>query len=447
VIRGGFELAKVFDGAPISVWDGIPVGVKDSIDVIGMTTTEGAFMARAPADADDTSVARLRAAGALIIGKTTMHCLGSAPLGYNSKTRGTTGPFNPYGLDRYPGGSSSGSAVAVAAGIVPLALGTDAGGSIRVPASFCGAFGLSPTHGRVPYNSAGAMMMTSLRLGPIAGNARDLALAHLLLSPAEPGHTYTLNYGLAGPPPPHASGISNGTCRLPLAGMRVGVMDAWFDDASPAVTATCRRALGALESLGATIVQVELQHLSALSMAHAITVASEQATMHDAMSHGAQFHSLEPATQIQLAIGGTFLAKELLAASRLRGWAFDQLKSVFRTVDVIVTPTVGITAPPLSEAARVCGESDSSLVVDIMKHIFLANLLGVPGLTLPVGFEEGLPIGLHLMADHWHEAELLKAAHTLETHHLVRGRPPACNFVDVLREVGAHGLHQQTVFS
>jgi len=104
----------------------------------------------------------------------------------------------------------------------------------------------------------------------------------------------------------------------------------------------------------------------------------------------------------------------------------------------------------LPDLALPAGFEEGMLIVFFFfffADIFLANLLGVPGLTLPVGFEEGLPIGLHLMADHWHEAELLKAAHTLETHHLVRGRPPACNFVDVLREVGAHGLHQQTVFS
>ena len=327
-----------------------------------------------------------------------------------------------------------------------MALGTDAGGSIRLPAAFCGVYGLSPTHGRVPYSSVGARVQTCLRLGPIATCVRDVTLAHLLLAPAAAGHPYTAQYGLAGPPPPHAAGMRAAASASdvgPLRGTRVGVMRAWFDDGVPEVVRACREALRALEALGAELVAVELPHLAVLAMAHAIIVSSEMAAVSDGAACGRAYGAMEPATRIALALGSTFSATEYLAACRLRGWALDAVRRTFAAhrLHVLATPTAPCAPPVLSAAARECGESDSGTVMALMRFIFLANLLGMPGLTMPVGYDAaGLPIGFHLLADQWDEAELLRTAHALElalARAGVPARPPAAHFADILRAAAA----------
>eukprot|EP01079_Euglenida_sp_SAG-EU17-18_P006029 gene6029-1077_t len=408
------------EGRSLGVWDGVPVAIKDEIDIKGYVTSDGTDWSKPPADKDDTIVARLRGAGAVIIGKTVMHevlvlppgvlrvLVGVQPTGYNSHNGG---PFNPYDTFRYPGGSSSGSAVAVAAGLVPVAIGFDGGGSIRIPSSLSGVYGLSPTFTRVPFDSEGARTGTHVHAGPLAAWPRDIALSHLLLGQPEPGHFYSDLYGHGGPPPAHVDGIDRAG---DLNDVRLGVMQAWFEDATPQVVAACQSAVNHLKKLGATVVDIDIPHMHALSLAHGMAISGEFALNHDLQYSSG--HAFEPATSINLGLGISMTAQEFLACSRLRGWAFKYVQGLYRDMNLtaIVTPTTPRTAPLLSADAQLNGESNTAMIVQLMKYIFLGNLLGNPGMAAPVGYDtDGLPISLHMMGAHWQDAELIRLAEAL----------------------------------
>lgn len=418
-------------GRPLSVFDGVLVAVKDEFDAAGLPTTHGSFYSAQPALADDLLVSRLRNAGALVVGKAAMHEVGVQPLGFNARHGG---PRNPYGPGRIPGGSSSGSAVAVAAGLVPVALGADGGGSIRIPAALSGVLGLAISFGRAPFSSASAHSSTMVHVGPLATCARDAGLCHLLLSAAEPGHAYTQLYGGLGPPAPHCAALTD---TASLAGVRIGVMDAYFDDAAPDVVASCRAALDTLASRGARIVQVQIPHLHALSLAHGLAIAAEFGLSHDlAQGDG---HAFEPPTLINLGLASALTAPELLACNRVRGWAFGYVRALFaEQIDVLATPTTPTTAPELGRGAEACGESDTAKVVSLMKFIFLPNLLGFPAVSVPVGYDAaGLPIGLQLIGGHYDEALLLRLAHAVErSAGHARRAPPASAFFDLPGHLG-----------
>lgn len=417
---------------PLGVWDGVPVAIKDELDVAGLPTTHGTHHAAPPAERDDVLVARLRAAGALIVGKTSMHEVGVQPLGFNCKLGGPRNPFDP---GRYPGGSSSGSAVAVSCGLVPVAIGLDGGGSIRIPAALSGCVGLAPTFGSVPVSSRSAYLSSMVHVGPLATCVRDAALAHLLLARPVHNHPYTQLYGLDGPPPPHCAALHR---TRDLRGVRVGVMRAQLEDAQPDVVRACRAALGALEAHGATLVEVAIPHMHALSLAHGLAIAAEFGAAHDRDS--SRGHAFEPPTRINLGLASALTAPELLACNRLRGWAFALVRELFGgKVDALATPTTPCTAPPLRAAAEQSGESNTGLIVALMKHIFLANLLGLPALSVPVGYgADGLPIGLQLVGAHYDEATVLRLAHAVElSAELPRRRaPPAAAFFDLPAHLG-----------
>jgi Asp-tRNA(Asn)/Glu-tRNA(Gln) amidotransferase A subunit family amidase len=176
--RAATERIKL--GKPLSIFDGVPVAVKDELDMTPYPTTVGtSFLGKAPATEDATAVARMRAAGALLVGKTNMHEIGINVTGLNPNL-GTA--RNPYNTGHFTGGSSSGSAAAVAAGLAPVALGADGGGSIRIPASFCGVFGLKATFGRVSEFGAAPLCWSVAHVGPLAGTATVMALAFAIIS-------------------------------------------------------------------------------------------------------------------------------------------------------------------------------------------------------------------------------------------------------------------------
>lgn len=264
---------------------------------------------------------------------------------------------------------------------------------------------------------------TFIRSGPIAASAEDAALAYLVMAPNKPNHFYSVLYDgdVQGPPPPHLHSLDD---VADLSDVRLGLFDAWFDDSDEEVRRVCRAAVDALVARGATVVPVAIPHLPWLSLAHGIKIASEFALTFDDQMHKRP-ETVEPNTRITAGIGGSVSALEVLSAERLRAWAFGFVDNLFtqHNLTCIVTPTVPVLPPVLSEAAKARGELDTALVMKVMKHIFLANFVGMPGYSVPVGSAEArdvdgshvrLPVGLHLLGAHWSEHKLLRLANALD---------------------------------
>lgn len=388
---------------PLSPLDGVPVAVKDELDQRGLPTRVGTrFLGRAPATADATVVARLRAAGALLIGKANMHEIGIDTSGYNQH-HGT--PRNPYAPESYTGGSSSGSAAAVAAGLCPIAIGADGGGSIRIPAALCGVVGLKPTWGRVSEHGAFPLCWSVGHVGPMAASARDAALAYAVMAGADPADANTL-----GQPAPTLSGFAEG-----VRGLRLGVYRPWFDDASPEVLEVARAMLAALERDGAELVEVELPELELGRVAHAVTILSEMATAMDAHEDHRREH--QPGVRIMLAIARTLTNRDYVRAQQARTRVTATFERGLARVDAIVTPTTGIAAPPIRPDALARGESDLEVTSALMRFVFPSNLTGHPAISFPAGHTaSGAPVGLQAIGRFWDEALLLRIAAAAEAH-------------------------------
>jgi len=427
------EQAKASDerwaaGKPLSVLDGVPIPVKDMVDAAkhkiyhgGSVMTEGVE--------DDVIVKRLRSLGAIILGMTMMTEGGVTPLGYNAHF---DGPFNPYNTEHYSGGSSSGSAVAVAVGLAPAAIGWDGGGSIRIPASMCGAFGLAVTFGRIPFGNE-ALGNTNVKAGPIAATSADAAILYAALSLDSPSdHFYNIlydggNYGL---PPPSLASFSDID---DLTGMRIGVFREFFMDSDAKVHNASFDALETLKRKGATIVDIKIPHLRIMSLSHGIKITSEFALFWDTKFHDPKV-ALEPNTEFTIALGKTLTANEVLAGQRVRTWGMQKLREIFEenNLDVIASPTISTRVPKIPRGARHVGENNAALVLELLKYIFLANFLGMPGMSIPINYDdEGLPIGFHVFSKHWHENKLLRISNCLERFHLQRRTPHPSTFIDL----------------
>jgi Asp-tRNA(Asn)/Glu-tRNA(Gln) amidotransferase A subunit family amidase len=403
--------ARLRAGSPRSILEGVPVAVKDELDMTPYPTTVGTrFLGRAPATADATCVARLRAAGAVLLGKANMHEIGINPNGANPH-HGLV--RNPYDRARDSGGSSSGSAAAVASGLCPLAVGADGGGSVRIPAALCGVAGLKATYGRVSEHGAAPLCWSVAHVGPIGATVADVALGYALM---------------AGPDPQDPSSMVQPALTLAgveearLDGLRVGVYTPWLEHAAPDVVATTRAALRHLEAAGARVVEVQLPHLDLIRVAHAVTILAEMATAMDRYPEEAA--ALAPHVRVNLLVGRRFTGTDYIRAQRVRAKAMGEMDALFQQVDLLATPTTAITAPKIPVTDPRETWSDLSTVTEVMRYVFLTNLTGHPGLTVPAGYDEaGLPVGLQLTADHWQEALLFRAGLAVEAR-VQRRLPP-----------------------
>ncbi|CAK9055017.1 unnamed protein product [Durusdinium trenchii] len=417
---------------PRSLFEGVPVAIKDMIRVKGYRMTEGSVWPagddhNVPAEKDNNIVRLFREAGAVIVGTTAMTEFGVTPLGYSAHHQG---PFNAYNAKHYSLGSSSGSAAAVALGLVPVAYGADAGGSIRLPAAAQGVFGLATTYGRVADDSPHVTHGSMQKSGPITATARDAALAYAVMGQEVPGHFYSQLYGDPGLPPLHLKDFSE---TRSLRGVRLGIFWDYFNDAEVPILQSCRKAVEALEALGAEVVPIAIPHLRSLQVAHGFVVSVEITQILGDLLYNK--HQLEPSTRIQLALGTSMAGPEIQAGNILRGWALQYLRQeIFKKMKIsaIITPTLAMTPPAIPKDAFLTGESNTTLLIQLMKYIFLGNLCGFPGLSIPVGYDDttGIPIGLHACADHWDEAVLLRLGEVLEGALDQRKTPPS--FVDLL---------------
>ena len=398
-------------GVPISGFDGVPVAVKDELDMTPYPTTVGTrFLGRAPALEDATVVTRLRQAGALLIGKVNMHELGLGVTGINPHHGAAR---NPYDTARATGGSSSGSAAAVAAGLCPVAIGADGGGSIRIPAALCGVVGLKPTFGRISEHGAAPLCWSVAHLGPIAASAKDAAAAYALMAGVDPADPQT-----AGQPALHLKGFE----RSDLSGVHLGIYRPWFEHADPEVVEACKEAVKRLMSLGATIVEVEIPELELVRLAHLVIIATEMAAARLADSASARARYGYD-VRLNFALASDISAAEYIQARRLRARLCRQVEEVLDTVDAILTPTTACTAPVIAPEALVSGESNLPLLDKIMRFAPLPNLTGHPAITFPVGYDgQRMPIGLQAIGRAWQESLLLTIAR-LGEHGFTRQAP------------------------
>lgn len=396
---------------PLSLLDGVPVAIKDEVDQTPYPTTVGTtFMGRRPASEDATAVARLRAAGALLIGKANMHEIGINPNGANAHY-GTT--RNPYDTSHDPGGSSSGPAVAVAAGLCPIALGADGGGSIRIPASLCGVVGFKPTFGRISEHGAAPLCWSVAHLGALGATVEDVTLAYGIMAGPDPRDPNSLHQ-----PSVTLDGWDVGH----LEGLTLGVFRPWFEHAAPAVVAACDAMLAQFQDAGAQMREITIPGLDAMRVAHVITILSEMAaTMRNYKETPGH---LGPSVRTTLALTAGFSSADYIKAQRVRTRALAAFAEIFREVDAIITPATAITAPLIPPGSAQDGAwSDLSADTEVMRYAFPANLAGLPALSFPVGYDAaGLPVGMQAMGRHWEEATLLRIGYVAEQR-VSRRRP------------------------
>lgn len=408
------------EGEPLGPLDGVPVAIKDEIEQRPYPTTVGTtFLGRAAATEDAEVVARLRAAGALLIGKANMIEIGLGVIGHQPHYGA---PRNPYDPRRACSGSSSGSAAAVAAGLCPIAIGADAGGSIRNPSAICGQVGLKPTYGRVSEHGAAQLCWSLAHVGPIAATVRDVALAYAVIAGPDEKDPNTL-----GQPSPSLRGVfADDSSDAPLDGVKLGIYRPWFEHADAAVVARCYEAVDHLVEAGAQLVDIDIPDLGMLSAVHLVTIVSEMVAGQLA-EYGAHRGDYSDEIRSILAVGQHLQGADYVHAQRLRARICRNFAKAFEAVDAIVTPTTGCTAPTLSDNALETGEFNLGLTTKIIRFVQAANLTGHPAISIPAGYDgEGLPVGLQLMGRHWGEDHVLRIAAVAER--FVKRRKPKVHY-------------------
>ncbi len=401
-------------GGPLA---GVPVAVKDMIAVRGVARTNGsaAFAGDPPAAADAPVVVRLSAAGAVVIGTTHLHELAFGPTGVNPAL-GT--PANPWAAGRVPGGSSSGSGAAVAARLVPAALGSDTGGSVRVPASFCGLAGLKPTYGRVSRAGVTPLAWSLDHVGPMARTVEDVALVLQVIA----GHDPSDRGSARVPVPDYVAGLGR-----PLRGLRVGVpRESCGAPIDAEVASAFEAALAAFRSEGAVLTDVALPTLRLASpMLGAVILAEARSALGPLIAPRLDRIGIE--SRVYLELGKVVSAGHYLAAQRLRTRLYEEMLAALRVVDVLATPATPLPAPRIGEIVVRLGDDDVGAVEAICRFSGPFNLTGLPALALPCGFtRDGLPIGLQLVGRPFAEGEVLAAGHGYErATDWHRRRPPS----------------------
>jgi len=402
---------------PLSVLDGVPMAIKDEVDMVPYPTTVGTkFFGKAPARQDSTVVARLRAAGALLLGKANMHEIGISTDGLNVNFGSTRNPYNP---KHDTGGSSTGSATAVAAGLCPVAVGADGGGSIRVPAALCGVVGLKPTFGRVSEFGAAPLCWSVAHLGPIAATVEDAAIGYACMAGPD----------IKDPNSLHQPALTmEGWNKADLKGVKLGIYKPWFEHADPEIVKTCNALLEKLVAAGAQVKEIVIPGLDTMRVAHVISILSEMSgSMNNYPDNRKDFGA---EVRVSLALGREFTAGDYIKAQRIRTRVIDMFRDIYKDVDAIITPATGIVAPEVSIEDAEGGYSDLTRTTETMRYVFPANLAGLPAISFPAGYDSiGLPIGMQAMGRWWEEDLLLRIAFNAEK--LVERRKPVM-FFDLL---------------
>ncbi|OUL28039.1 amidase [Nostoc sp. T09] len=384
---------------------GVPFAAKNLYDIAGLTTLAGAKInaENPPATQDATAVAKLKQAGAVLVGALNMD---EYAYGFVTENAHYGATHNPHDLQRVAGGSSGGSAAAVAAGLVPLTLGSDTNGSIRVPAAFCGIFGLKPTYGRL--SRAGVALFSSSfdHVGPFGRSVRDIATTFDLLQGEDDRD-------------PVCTKRSPELC-LPqlnrdISGIRIAIAGDYFvKGAEPEALAAVERVARALDvNEYVTIPEAHRARAAAF-----IITASEGANLHFEKLRSRP-QDFDYATRDRFLAGALIPSQWYLQAQRFRRWYRDRIREIFQNVDIILAPTTPITAPLIGQQTMIVDGQE----ILVRPHLGLftqpLSFIGLPVLSVPIQRSNALPLGVQIIAAPYNEALILKVASVLEAKSIV----------------------------
>ena len=393
------ELAASIDRGPLH---GIPTAHKDLFLTRNLRTTAGSLIFRdfIP-DHDATAVEKLTVAGAVSIGKANLHELA---YGITSKNLHYGYVHNARDPDRIPGGSSGGSATAIAAGIIPMSLGTDTGGSIRVPSSYCGITGIKPTYGRVSRCGVLPLSFSFDHVGPLGSCVEDCALALSAIA----GHDARDPSSVVEPVPAYSA-----EPQKRLDGLKIGVPSNFFFSGIDAeVEASVKAAIAAMEKLGADAREIQVPDIAAINATQIVIQLAEVSALY---VHERDANRFSPATWNLLEQGRLIQATEYVNAQRLRSIFRREFNAVWQQVHVLAVPVTPITAPLMTDTTVNISGVDEDVRMASTRLMRTANLLGDPALAMPCGkSKSGLPIGLQLIGPPFSEPLLLRLAGTLE---------------------------------
>jgi aspartyl-tRNA(Asn)/glutamyl-tRNA(Gln) amidotransferase subunit A len=397
------------DGSSLNNLRGIPLAIKDLFDIAGIRTTIGSkFFAENIAQQDAFVVEKLKQAGAVIMGKTNTHEIALGITG-NNPHYGTA--RNPWDTTRIPGGSSSGSAIAVATGMALGALGTDTGGSIRIPASLCGVVGLKPTFGRVSLRGVFPLSWNLDHVGPLAKSVKDIALILQLIAiydELDPASVKML------------TGEYLGHLADSVKGRKVALGIGQFIETSDReVLGAVREAAKVFESLGCKVQEVDVSWLQEAALANKLITQSDGAAVHrDRLKEHPELFGDD--IRRRLEDGANTLLADYILARRAQAEVKKKFEKFFESFDFLLAPTTPIAAPTIEghDAVEQAGR--------LTRFTAPFNLAGLPALSLPCGFtKEGLPIGLQIIARAWGEFKVLNAGHAYEQATEWHTRTPA----------------------
>jgi aspartyl-tRNA(Asn)/glutamyl-tRNA(Gln) amidotransferase subunit A len=383
---------------------GIPVGLKDLFYVKGVRNTSGSkIFDRFIPDYDSTLALRLREAGTILLGKLNLHQFAYGPTGENPDYGNM---HNPWNLERITGGSSGGSASATASGQCTFAMGTDTGGSIRIPSALCGLVGLKPTYGRLSRYGITVLSWSLDHAGPMARTVEDCALVMNAVAGYDPRDPSSTDRVM----PDFTQSLAE-----KIKGLRVGVPREFFEDPIDSeVESFVRNAIGRLGKLGATI------HEISWSMYHESKAISSTVQMAEATAYHSQLMKqhraeLDPKVRLRLEAGSFISAVDYVQAQRARRLFYQQSCDLFKKVDLLAGPTVPMTACNIGTDEVQIGNTRMGVIAALTQHTRPYNLNGFPAITVPCGFSKnGLPVGFQLAGRPFDEETVLRAAFAYE---------------------------------
>jgi AtzE family amidohydrolase len=390
---------------------GVPYAAKNLFDIEGTVTLAGSRVqaGRPAASADSALVAKMQAAGAVLLGALNMD---EYAYGFTTENIHYGPTRNPHDPTRIVGGSSGGSAAAVAAGLAPLSLGSDTNGSIRVPAGLCGVYGLKPTYGRLSRRGAFPFVHSLDHVGPFARTARDLALVYDALQ----GHDPADPASAARPTEPVAPGLDG--ARVPV---KAGLLGGWFRrNAGPEALAATEAVAARLQALTTDLPGAQAARAAAFCM-----TGAEGGSLHLADLRGRP-GDFDAATRDRLIAGALQPAHVLAKAQRVRRWFLDQALAAFRDFDILLAPATPFPATPIGQATTMLEGDEVSVRANLGLYAQPISFIGLPALTVPVIPEGGgLPMGVQLIAAPWREDILMRTAAWLEAEGVIGARRPS----------------------